>query len=107
MEIKSIEGMSDEQINHEIQRGGRFVVYSYCISVILMTFQRSSPVYFIRSDENALTKGLPYTLLSLLAGWWGVPWGPIYTIGAVITNCRGGKDITEEILTPPLEGESA
>jgi hypothetical protein len=25
-----------------------------------------------------------------LVGWWGFPWGPIYTIGTVISNIRGG-----------------
>jgi ATP-dependent phosphoenolpyruvate carboxykinase len=35
-----------------------------------------------------------------LLGWWGIPWGPIYTIAAVVTNIRGGKDVTAEILQP-------
>ena len=37
-------------------------------------------------------------LASLWIGWWGIPWGPIYTIGAVVTNLGGGKDVTQDVL---------
>jgi len=23
-------------------------------------------------------------------GWWGIPWGPIYTIASLVRNARGG-----------------
>jgi hypothetical protein len=96
--IKGIEGMSSEEIDLEIRRGGKFVVFLYTISVLIMTFRRGSDVYFVRSGESAVGKGLSYTLLTLLAGWWGIPWGPIYTIGSLITNLSGGKDVTSEIV---------
>ena len=97
-EIKGIDGLTLSDINDEIQRGGKFVNYSYCISIILMTFKRPTDIYFIRANESALVKGLPFTLLSLVLGWWGIPWGPIYTIWAVGSNLSGGKDITTEVL---------
>ena len=43
-------------------------------------------------------KGLPYTLISLLAGWWGIPWGPIWTVMTVVQNFAGGKDLTPAVL---------
>jgi hypothetical protein len=98
MEIKGVEGMTVEQVQAEIQLGGKFVFYQYCISVLVMTFQRPTDIVFIRAGESAVTKGLPYTLLSLVAGWWGIPWGPIYTIGSLVTNLGGGKDVTNEVL---------
>lgn len=98
MIIKGIEGMDSRSIESQIQQGGKFVIYTYCFSVILMTFRRSSNIYFIRADENAVAKGLKFTLLSAVVGWWGIPWGPIYTIGALITNLRGGKDVTAEVM---------
>ena len=85
-------------IHAEIQRGGKFVIYTYCISVLIMTFKRSSDIYFIRGGENAVVKGLGFSALSFLLGWWGIPWGPIWTIGSFITNFGGGKDVTGEIL---------
>ena len=86
------------QVEFEIQRGAKFVVFNYCISVIVLTFRRSSSIYFIKADENAIVKGLPFTLLSLVAGWWGIPWGPIYTIQSIYKNCQGGTDVTQKIL---------
>ncbi len=96
--IKGIEGMTGQQLNEELQLGGKFVVYQYCISIIVMTFKRGSDVYFIKSGESAVGKGVKYILLSLLFGWWGIPWGPIYTIGSLITNFSGGKDVTQEVI---------
>ncbi len=97
-EIKGIEGLNLNDINEEIQQGAKFVSYTYCISIILMTFRRPSDIFFIKSNESAFMKGLPYTLVSLVLGWWGIPWGPIYTIGAFFSNSSGGKDITQEVL---------
>lgn len=106
MIIKGIENMDGGNIMSQIQQGGKFVVYTYCFSIILVTFRRSSNIYFIRADEGSVTKGLKYTLLTALFGWWGIPWGPIYSIGAFITNFRGGKDITNEVLAT-LSGQQA
>lgn len=97
-QIQGIEGLSLSDINEEIQKGGKFVNYTYCISILIMTFKRPTDIYFIRANQNATVKGLPFTFLSLFLGWWGIPWGPIYTIGAIGSNLTGGKDITTEIL---------
>lgn len=96
--IKGTEGLSVEQINDELSRGARFVVYEYCISCFVMTFRRGSKVFFIKAGENRLKHGVIYSLVSLLLGGWGIPWGPIYTVGAVIRNLCGGKDVTQELL---------
>jgi len=95
MEIRGTEGMT--QLQFELQRGAKVVYYQYCVSVILMTFRRPSVIYFLRADENRIAKGLPWTLLTVLAGWWGIPWGPIYSIQSLFTNFRGGKDVTAEV----------
>jgi hypothetical protein len=98
MEIVGVENLGANELQNELQRGGKFVVYQYCISVVLVTFRRSSNIYFIRPGESAVGKGLPFTLLSLVMGWWGIPWGPIYTVGSMITNFGGGKDVTAEVV---------
>lgn len=97
--IKGTEGLSVEQINDELSRGGKFVVYEYCISCFVMTFKRGSEVFFIKAGENRLKHGVIYSLISLVLGWWGIPWGPIYTVGTVVNNLRGGKDVTRELVT--------
>lgn len=97
-EIVGIDGMSVSELNHELERGAKFVIYEYCISILVMTFKRPSNIYFIKSGEGAISKGLGFTLVSLLLGWWGIPWGPIYTIGSFITNFSGGKDVTGAVV---------
>jgi hypothetical protein len=89
---------SGGELQQEVQQGGKFVMYQYCISILIPTFRRSSNTYFIRHEENALLKGIPYTLLSLLLGWWGIPWRPIYTVQSVWINFKGGRDVTSEVL---------
>ncbi|HKD50602.1 MAG TPA: hypothetical protein VKB90_07390 [Candidatus Acidoferrum sp.] len=104
--IRGIEGMKNGELEFEIQRGGKFVLFQYCISIIVMTFRRPSDIYFLRQGESAVSKGLPFTLLSLVAGWWGIPWGPIYTIQSVYNNSRGGKDVTQAVVNS-LRAETA
>tara|TARA_Y100001937_G_C6872380_1_gene221202 strand:- start:50 stop:385 length:336 start_codon:yes stop_codon:yes gene_type:complete len=99
MSIKGTEGLSTDEINFELQRGAKFVIYQYCISILIMTFKRPSQIYFVKVDESSVTKGLAYTLISLIFGWWGIPWGPIYTIGSLISNFGGGTDVTAQILS--------
>ena len=98
MKINGIEGMTVSHIQSEIARGGKFVIFPYCISIVVMTFRRNSDIYFIKAGESAVSAGLGYTLLALILGWWGIPWGPIFTIGALYTNLTGGKDVTAEVM---------
>jgi hypothetical protein len=94
MKIVGAEGMSTDQLKFEIQRGAKLVCYQYCVSVLVMSFRRASGVYFIPPGESAVSKGLPWIALTLVAGWWGIPWGPIFSIQSLVTNFKGGKDIT-------------
>jgi hypothetical protein len=98
MQILGVEGMTVEQVHRELARGGKFVLFEYCISVIILTFKRPSDIYFIRAGESAAMKSLQFTALSLVAGWWGFPWGPIYTISSVVTNLGGGRDVTSDVM---------
>jgi hypothetical protein len=97
--IAGMEGIkSGGELRQELQQGGKFVIYQYCISILILTFRRSSNVHFIRHEENAVVKGLPFTLLSLVLGWWGIPWGPIYTVQSIWVNFKGGRDVTKEVM---------
>ena len=98
-------GMTPDELTFEIQRGGRFIVYQYCISLLVVTFRRNSSVQFVRAGENATVKGLPFTFLTLLLGWWGIPWGLIYTPQILYKNLNGGTDVTAAMLNrkPPQD----
>ncbi len=98
MEIRGFDARARDDLAGEVARGGRFVLYQYCMSVLVLTFRRASAVHWIPGGSSAIVPGLRFSLLSFLTGWWGIPWGPIYTIGAIVTNFRGGRDITSEVL---------
>jgi hypothetical protein len=96
--IVGIEGLTGDQLQFELQSGGRFVVFQYCVSILVMSFKRSSEIRFLRANEPYALRALPYCALSLLLGWWGVPWGPIWTISTTYQNLRGGLDVTGEVV---------
>lgn len=98
MQVRGLDGMSDDEIHAALRDGARFVHFEYTISVIVMTFKRPSDIYFIKPGEGTIGKSIGCTLVTLLLGWWGFPWGPIYSIGSIATNLGGGKDVTSEVL---------
>ncbi|MEO7922578.1 MAG: hypothetical protein ABIR30_02795 [Chitinophagaceae bacterium] len=98
MRIRNIDGLSPEALQQEVEKGGKFIYYPFALSLIVVTFKRVSGVYLVRGEENAVAKGIPFTLLSLLFGWWGLPFGPKYTFDSIRTNLKGGKDVTDEVM---------
>src|SRR5271167_663034 len=97
--IRGIEGVAGDQLDLEIDRGARFVMYRYCWSTIMWTFKETSDVHFIRAGESRVARGLPYILLTLGLGWWGFPFGPIFSIQSLMTDFQGGEDVTVEVLS--------
>ncbi|KOR31595.1 hypothetical protein TI05_12565, partial [Achromatium sp. WMS3] len=85
-------------LGYELQHGAKFVIYQYCISIIVATFKRPSNIYFFKADKSSFQTGLKFSLISFLLGWWCIPWGPIYTIKAIAINLKGGQDVTQEII---------
>ena len=69
-----------------------------CIAVVVLTFRRSSDIHFVKPGESRVVKGLGWTALTLLLGWWGIPWGPIWTIGSLWKNLQGGEDVTAQVM---------
>src|SRR5262249_55868361 len=50
--IIGLEGLSDNEIIQELNRGGRFIVYSWCFSALILSFRQNSPIHFIRANES-------------------------------------------------------
>lgn len=99
MTIKNIEKYTTEQLKQEVARGGKFVFFSYTISLVVMTTKRNSSIVFIPAGEGTFKRRVGFSSVNLIMGWWGIPWGPIHTIGSMITNVSGGKDVTAEIVS--------
>ena len=98
MKIHGVEGLTIEQITDEILAGAKFVRYQWCFSLIVKTFQRGSGVYYLRPGEKGVIKGLPWTILTFFVGWWGMPFGFVYTPQAIMNNLSGGKDVTYAVM---------
>ena len=88
-----------DELRNEIQNGGRFIVFPYCISLVFaVTLRRFSPAIFFKNGESIIKFKNKYNLISYIFGWWGIPWGPIHTLSDIKINNSGGLDITEDIL---------
>ncbi len=96
--IPGTQGKSARKIADEIAAGGRFVLFQYAISLIVITFRRSSPIVYLAPGQSGVLPAFGWSMIPLFLGWWGIPWGPIYSIGALWRNSAGGVDVTEPIL---------
>ena len=88
----------DAWIDARLAAGAKFVVYQWNISLIFVSFKHRSGVKVIMPGQSRLTPGLKYSLLALVAGPWGIPFGIFWTIQSIIKNCQGGIDITPTIV---------
>ena len=92
------EGKTPEQLRNEVKNGARFIRYAWCWSAIIVSVRGYSEPYFISTKRQAFIKAFPYTLGTLLTGWWGIPFGLFYSIASIIANFRGGWDVTAGML---------
>ena len=98
MIIKGADGLTPELIRNEVDRGGRLVIYAYCVSIVVMTFKRPTAIYFVPAGQSTVVRGLPFALVTLLFGWWGIPWGPIFSIECLYKTLKGGIDVTDDVI---------
>ena len=66
--------------------------YPYVISLIVVTLRYESGLKYIRTADARYVRAIPYLLVSLLLGWWGMPWGPLLTLRAVWDCLNGGVE---------------
>jgi hypothetical protein len=67
----------------------RYAIFFQVKSYIIATTR--STVQGIFCSTCAEKKVLSASALTWLLGWWGIPWGPIYSIHALCNNMLGGK----------------
>jgi hypothetical protein len=88
-----------DELRTRIASGARLIRFEFCFSLVLFTIRRQSPLYLTESWQSRYLRGLSYSLLAILLGPWGVPWGLIYTPWAIWVNLTGGVDETDVVLT--------
>lgn len=71
----------------------RYAIFSEVKSFIFMTTR--SAIQGIFCSSCAEKKAFKASAVTWILGWWGFPWGPIYSIHAIFTNMVGGKQPTD------------
>jgi hypothetical protein len=66
-----------------------YVIFYRVTSLVFATRRDGvQGIYCKKCAEKACFKATAHTWL---LGWWGIPWGLIYTVSALLTNLVGGK----------------
>jgi hypothetical protein len=76
--------------NKTVTSKSEVVRFQTCFSLIIFSFKSHSS-YLIRGQENVTGIALLYSLVAFFFGWWGIPWGPVYTFQVLAGNFRGGE----------------
>lgn len=96
--IQGVRGMTIAAVRAAVSGGARFVVFPYCESWLIVSFRRiSDPVLVKPGDSRLRVAGVPI-LHSFLFGWWGIPWGPIWTVSSIWRSAKGGVDVTGPLM---------
>jgi hypothetical protein len=111
LQLRGFRPLFGEELRARIADGARCVRFEVCVSFLFATLRRQSPVYLTHSWQERYVRGLGFSLLALLLGPWGVPWGLVFTPRAIWTNVSGGIDCTHEVLAwldaPPILRETS
>ncbi|MEO8033234.1 MAG: hypothetical protein ABI837_02300 [Acidobacteriota bacterium] len=95
-DAKLVASARSSRLAFAIDSGTKYVLYQYVISAVYFSALTPSDPIEIPLGHSRLTPGLRYSLATLLLGWWAIP-GIVFTIRALVTNSRGGMDVTENV----------
>ncbi len=102
MRATNTKHLAPSEIQEIVNDGGKFVHYMYTISLLVVSLRLQSDLFLVKKNEKPARMWY-YTIVSFLLGWWGIPFGPRYTLKAMRTNLKGGKDVTNEVVAT-MEG---
>jgi len=78
--------------------------YQFCTSFFILSV-RQPTAFILDQSSSKLSVNIISTIVTLIFGWWGFPWGPIYSVQTIFQNLRGGiKKSIEELI---IESENA
>jgi len=69
--------------------GASIMAPMWCFSLILVTTKRPGRPQLL-CPFHARLAALPATVVALFAGWWGIPWGLLWTPGVLLANLSNG-----------------
>jgi hypothetical protein len=103
--VDGAKGMTASQLAAAIASGGRFVRFQKAFSFVILTSFSTTPAIYLPGGNSGAGPAWQNSLFTMLFGWWGIPWGPIRSIQALITNAKGGIDVTGDVLLQNLGAE--
>lgn len=75
--------------------------FTSVVSVLILSLKVPSRWVIAGESKSAWVQWLN-SLTSLIFGWWGIPWGPIWTLRAIFNNTRGGERLqVRDLLASP------
>jgi hypothetical protein len=80
-----------------IDRDTEFRQYQACLSIGFLSFRLKSG-YYIKEYSLTPLLNLLFTTFTMLGGWWSIPFGPVYTIRAILNNLFGKTKKIDQIL---------
>ena len=82
-----------------IQKGERVISIPFVVSILIMTFQRSlGGLCAVGPGKWPMGKVITATLITSIFGWWGIPFGPIFSIVSLYHLWFGGRNQTFAVL---------
>jgi hypothetical protein len=97
MQIREIDHLSLAEVEDQLRRGARFVHFEYCVSLLVFTWRMPTDIFLLAPGQRGVFRSWPYLLVTILFGWWGLPWGLFLTPQVLYINLCGGKDVTAEV----------
>ena len=80
----------------------RLTRYQVALSFLIVSFKIPTRIYVVGHHATGFVAAV-CTVISLGLGWWGIPWGPIYTVQVIYRNLRGGlsQSVAEGLASVP------
>jgi len=92
----------------EVMAGRRFVTYPFVISLLLISLKRNmGGMRVVATSQWPVAPIFWAAILTVLFGWWGFPWGLLWSPLALFYLWIGGRDSTKEILTAEIGSADA
>jgi hypothetical protein len=86
-----------EDLAMKLLTGSRCVRYVVCVSFLIATVQKQTPLKLCSSPSLQYLSAIPASVASMIFGWWALPWGPLLTVRALWINLNGGEDVTDQV----------
>lgn len=91
--------LPEHPVVDEVMAGRRFVTYPFVVSLLVLSFNRNmGGVRLVGRDQWPMVPLFGATLVTILFGWWGFPWGIIWSPISLFHLWRGGRDSTLDVL---------